>query len=308
MHVAAGADFKMDALAAEVLDERGVFNAADAVADAGGLEGSQRFPYAVGAAGFTGVCGAMEAAVLRITECWNVGVDGEAGFVAGDIECGDAGAFELLDEVRGLETLRLVVVAQRAEDEAGFDPGGCDALLGGAIDDGDYGFGSEAVEQMEQRSEADFSVDDMVAGELFEDVFSDDAQRVFCLHQLKAAWGAGEEVGEAGALGWSYEFGVVFSARDGGGEAGDGVVAQGAIEVEMDLNHCVGQTLLRGSHWLCPFYPRSPSARDRGHPLFRSATAGPSTPFDTKYVSNSAQDDSFVYLPNVGVSAQGVNG
>jgi hypothetical protein len=38
LHVAAGADFEMDAMGAEMMDEGGIFDAADAVADAGRLE------------------------------------------------------------------------------------------------------------------------------------------------------------------------------------------------------------------------------------------------------------------------------
>ena len=58
MHVAGGADFEMDLVVGQVLDEGGVFNAADAVADAGRLKGSQGFPDAGGACSFSGVGGA----------------------------------------------------------------------------------------------------------------------------------------------------------------------------------------------------------------------------------------------------------
>jgi len=44
LHVAGGTDFEMDAFVGEMADESRVFDAADAVADAGRLEGLQGFP------------------------------------------------------------------------------------------------------------------------------------------------------------------------------------------------------------------------------------------------------------------------
>ena len=70
----------------------------------------------------------------------------------------------MMDEMGGLQALILGEVAEGAEDEAGFDACVADALLGGAIDCGDYGFRGEAVEEMEERGEAEFGIDDAVAG------------------------------------------------------------------------------------------------------------------------------------------------
>jgi hypothetical protein len=89
---------------------------------------------------------------------------------------------------------------------------------------------------VKERGEAEFGVEYIVGGELFEDVFGDDAKGVFSLHELESAWGAGEEVGEAGALGRSDEFSVVLRAGDFRGEARDGGVAEGAIEVEVEFD------------------------------------------------------------------------
>jgi hypothetical protein len=60
---------------------------------------------------------------------------------------------------------------------------------------------------------------------LLEDVFGDDAKCVFSLHELEAAGGAGEEVGEAGALVGGYELCVIFGAGDGWRELRNGGVA-----------------------------------------------------------------------------------
>ncbi len=126
-------------------------------------------------------------------------------------------------------------MAQGAEDEAGFDAGGADALLGGAIDRSNDGFGGEALIGVKERGEAEFGVEDVVGGELFEYIFGDDAQRIFSLHELEAARGAGEKVGEAGALRRGDEFGVVFRAGDFRREPGDGCIAEGAVEVEVEF-------------------------------------------------------------------------
>jgi hypothetical protein len=75
----------MNAFAGQVLDESGVFNAADAVADAGGLKSFEGFPDAGWAGGFSGVGGAMEAVVDCILKGCDVGFDGKAGFIAGDV-------------------------------------------------------------------------------------------------------------------------------------------------------------------------------------------------------------------------------
>ncbi len=206
------------------------------MSDAGGLEVLERFPDALGAAGFAGVGGAMKAVFDGVLEGWDMRRDGEASFVAGDVEGGDAGACELLDEMRSLQALFGIEVAQGAEDEASLDAGGADALLSGAIDGCDDGFGREALIRVQERGEAKFGVEDVVGGKLFEDVFGDDAEGVFSLHELKAAWGAGEEVGEARALGRGDEFGVVLRAGDFGREAGDGGVAEGAVEMEVEFD------------------------------------------------------------------------
>ncbi len=236
LHIAAGADFEMNARVGKMTHESGIFDTADAVADAGGLEVLERLPHAAGAAGFAGVGGAMKAVFDCVLEGWDVGGNRESSFVAGDVEGGDAGACELVDELRGLQALFCIEVAQGAEDEASFDTGGADALFSEAIDGGDDGFGREALIRMKQRGEAEFGVEDVVGGELFEEVFGYDAQGIFRLHKLKTAWGAGKEVGEAGALRRGDEFGVVLGAGYFRSEAGDGGVAEGAVEVKVEFD------------------------------------------------------------------------
>ena len=89
---------------------------------------------------------------------------------------------------------------------------------------------------MEEWGEAEFGVEDAVAGQLLKDIFNDDAEGVFSLHELEAAWRASEEVGKAGALVGGYEFGVVFGAGDVRGETGDGRVAERTVQVEVEFD------------------------------------------------------------------------
>ena len=134
LHVAAGTDFEMNAPVAEMLHECGVFDAAHTVADAGWLEELECLPYAAGAACFAGMGGAVKAVIDSVAIGRNVRIDGESGFVACDVEGGDAGARKLLDEMHGLEALFGAEMAEGAENEPRFDAGGADALFGGAID------------------------------------------------------------------------------------------------------------------------------------------------------------------------------
>jgi hypothetical protein len=204
--------------------------------DAGGIEVLERFPHTAGAAGFAGVGGAMEAVFDGVLEGWDVWGNRESSFVAGNVESCDARVCELLNEMRGLQALLGVEMTEGAEDEAGLDAGGADALLGGAIDGSNDGFGGEALIGVKERGEAEFGVNNVVGGELFEYIFGDDAQSVFSLHELEAARGAGKKVGEAGALGRGDEFGVVFRAGDFRRQAGDGCIAEGAVEVEVEFD------------------------------------------------------------------------
>lgn len=141
LHIAGGAHFKMNALTAKVVGERWVFNAAHAMTDACWLEGLQGFPDAGCARRFSGMGGAIEAVVDCIAEGGDVGRDGKSSFVSCDIEGCDAGALELLDNLRGEEALFLAEVAEGAEDHASLNAGGTDALLGRTVDDCDYGLG-----------------------------------------------------------------------------------------------------------------------------------------------------------------------
>jgi hypothetical protein len=92
---------------------------------------------------------AMEAVVDCIAKGCDVRIDGKACFVASDVEGYYASALELMDELRGLQALGFIEVAEGAEDQAGFNAGGLNALLCGAINGSDYCSGGEAIEKMQ---------------------------------------------------------------------------------------------------------------------------------------------------------------
>ena len=156
----------MNACVAQAVDKDGVFDAAHTMTDAGWVEVLDRFPDTLRAACFAGVSGAMETVLDRIAEGRNVGIDGEACFVTGDVKGRDASASKLLDEMRGMQALFGAEVAQRAEDETGLDAGGADALLRRAIDGGDDGLRREPLIRVKERSETQFGIEDVVGGEL----------------------------------------------------------------------------------------------------------------------------------------------
>lgn len=178
----------------------------------------------------------MESAFGGIPEGRNVRIDGMAGFVSGDVQSHHARAAESLHKLGGEEALLLAVMAESAKDQAGFDAGRADRVFGGLIDGFDHGLGSQSTLEVEKRGEAQLSVDDAVSRELFENIFGDEAQRFFALHQLEAARGPGEEVSKRGALRRGDEFSVVLLARDGGIELRDGVIAKGAVEVQVEFD------------------------------------------------------------------------
>ena len=109
----------------------------------------------------------------------------------------------------------------------------CSVARSTASDDGFWG---EALIGVKERGEAEFGVNNVVGGQLFEYIFGDEAQSIFSLHELKAARSAGEKVSEAGALRWSDKLGVVLRASNFGRQAGDSIVAQRAVEVEVEFD------------------------------------------------------------------------
>src|SRR5579863_2079482 len=117
----------MNALAFQMIDQLGIFNASHAVPDPGGLKLTQRFPNTIRSTSFAGMGRAIEAVIDRITEGRNLRVYRITGFVARDIERGDAAASKLLHQIRCHNTLLPIEVAERTQNEPGLDAAGSDA-------------------------------------------------------------------------------------------------------------------------------------------------------------------------------------
>ena len=92
-------------LLAESVEEYGIFDAADAVADAGGLQQLQGFPNTGRTSGFAGVSRAVELMLASEFKCGNVSVQRMSGFVTGDVDGDNIGAAKAFHQVGGLKTL-----------------------------------------------------------------------------------------------------------------------------------------------------------------------------------------------------------
>ncbi len=157
----------------------------------------------------------MQAALAGVAVSGDVRVDREAGFVTGNIEGDDAAAAELLDKLCRLHALLFGEMAQRAKDQARFEARFADEVFGRTVDDADDLLGSQPLFEMEQRSKAEFGVDDAVVDELAEDVFGDEAQRHLALHQPESLVRPGEKFSKVGAARGRDVVGLVFFMRDG---------------------------------------------------------------------------------------------
>ena len=89
---------------------------------------------------------------------------------------------------------------------------------------------------MQQRRKANLGINHTVAFKLLKQVLGDDAQRVFCLHELKSTRGAGEKIRQAGALRRGNKLRVVLLTRDRWREARDGPVAQRAVQMQVKFD------------------------------------------------------------------------
>jgi hypothetical protein len=71
---------------------------------------------------------------------------------------------------------------------------------------------------------------------LAEQVGGDESEGAFVLHQAEASRGAGEEVGEVRTAPWGDELRPVLWLGDGGIEGSDYVVAETAVEMDVEFD------------------------------------------------------------------------
>jgi len=144
----------------------------------------------------------------RETKSRDMGVDWKPSFVTGNIQRHHAAALESLNKLCGMQTLLLVEVPQRAENQPRFNPRFPDAIVCRAIDCGNHCLRRESLLDMQQRGKTNLCVDDFISTQLFEQIFGDKAKRFFTLHELKPARSTREKIGKACALGRRNELGV----------------------------------------------------------------------------------------------------
>ena len=82
--------------------------------------------------------------------------------VTGEIEPNDRRSSEIFDEPSRLEALRLIVVAQRAQKDAGRDTGLRRCSPHARVNRGDDIPRTQPAGEMQERREADLAVDDVV--------------------------------------------------------------------------------------------------------------------------------------------------
>jgi hypothetical protein len=115
-----------------------------------------------------------------------VGDQGKAGLVGGEVQADDARVAEAGSEPGRGEAVLGGEVTQRAEDHAGFDPGSRHVRADRVGHCADHVVRREFLAPVDQRSEADLGVEDVVAVELREQVVDGDAQVVAGLQQVEA--------------------------------------------------------------------------------------------------------------------------
>src|SRR5579863_3519928 len=104
-----------------MLDQRGVFNAARAMADARWAQVFQAFPYAVRPARFPGVNGARNALLRGILEGGNMREDRIARLVSSQVNARYMPAPKAFNQFHRRQALLRRVMAQGAEDETRLD-------------------------------------------------------------------------------------------------------------------------------------------------------------------------------------------
>lgn len=97
---------------------------------------------------------------------------------------------------------------------------------------------------MLEGGEADLGVDDIVFFQLIEEIEGGYAQLLFCLHEFDLANGSFDIVGEIDASFGGDEFVAIGFWGDGGIDAVNGLVAEAAVEVEMEFDLWKGFDLI----------------------------------------------------------------
>ena len=105
---------------------------------------------------------------------------------------------------------------------------------------------------MEQRRKAYLGVDHAVAAELRKEIVHHQAQRLLALHQRDVVRRRAQVFGQAAALGRRNEVAGKRLGRDVRGQAPHDVVAQAAVEVQVELDFGQGAQVHVSTSRICP--------------------------------------------------------
>jgi hypothetical protein len=121
LDVAGWADFQVDAMLKDEVDESGIFDAADPVTDTTDAQLGDHFAYAVCPERFAGMSGDADAALGCAAENRDVLSQAMTGLVPSQVYAADSIRRMAFGQRQKLKALRRVVGPQRAKDEARFD-------------------------------------------------------------------------------------------------------------------------------------------------------------------------------------------
>ena len=101
---------------------------------------------------------------------------------------------------------------------------------------------------MQERGEADFSINHMVSLQLPHQIQCHESKLLLRLHEFKTPDGPQKVISQVGAFWGCYEGGAVFFEAGAGGNLSDDIVAQRAVEVQVEFNF--RQMLKFVAHWV----------------------------------------------------------
>lgn len=235
LQVAAGAYFEVNVVRCQEADERSILNASYPMPDAAGMEVIEGFPDTSWPFGLSCVGGAGDILLPGISEGCNVIVYRIAGFVGCDIKAYYMGMFKFFNQPYCHHALSGRVMPQCAEDHAYLYARLPDALFNGRIYRRHHFFRGKAFLKVLQGGKTDLGVYDVVFLQLAEEVQRYQPQGLFCLHERDAACRTSDVVAEVGATGGCDEVSFVVIQGYGRVECFYDIVAQRAVEVEVQL-------------------------------------------------------------------------
>ena len=261
LQIAGGANLQMNVFAIQMFDQRRIFDTSHAVADSRRAETRAAFPKR---------CPGPEP---RRHERCDAGRDRSRNETPECAHQSDIrlrrpryrapprGCLEIAPpDLAVSKALFAIEMAQRAQNQPGFDATGSNAGFGGAIHGGHHLLRRQSTLEVQQRREANLGVNHAIGGELLEQILHHQRQRRFVLHQLEAARRTRQKIRQTGAARRSDELALVLFERNGIIQLRHRGVAQRAIQMQMQFDF---REVLSHSRVSATIRCRTPAARCR---------------------------------------------